>query len=67
MIAASELRACPSCAGGPSPAAWRELPLIEVLTSPAIQQHLSAWPADARIEVRRCACGRAIARTVRGG
>jgi hypothetical protein len=66
MNVGGELRACASCTGGPSPAAWRELPLVETVASAAIRSHVSAWPANAYIEVRRCrCCGRSIARTVR--
>ena len=56
---------CPSCA---KKLAWQELPLDQTLTAATILEHVSTWPEQTHIEVRRCgSCGRPIARTVRCG
>jgi ribosomal protein S27E len=53
-----------ACCGRASPLeAWRALPTMATLTASTLRDYVSAWPADAVVEVRACAgCGRAIAR-----
>lgn len=59
-------RACAACAGALTEAAWLALPLAQTILPATILQHLSTWPADEHVEVRRCRdCGRSIARKAR--
>ncbi|HEY2512717.1 MAG TPA: hypothetical protein VGI39_17740 [Polyangiaceae bacterium] len=44
--------------------AWRALGLVERVVPERVREHLSTWPSGAEIEIRRCACGQALARKV---
>jgi hypothetical protein len=46
--------------------AWLALPLTDTLTPSAISEHVVRWPATQSIEIRRCRCGRGIARKALG-
>jgi hypothetical protein len=55
---------CGGCGTSYEHTAWLHLPIVGVLTSQAIAEHVVKWPSGARIEIRRCSrCARSIART----
>jgi hypothetical protein len=56
---------CSSCGARLTAHAWRELPLAETLTPAKLAAFVQTWPAATTIEVRRCTCGRALARRIR--
>ena len=53
---------CALCGSAFDAAAWAALDLLETLGSSVIANHTVAWPAGATIEIRRCTCGRSLAR-----
>jgi hypothetical protein len=58
--------ACGSCPLTFTGQAWLALPLAGTLTPSAISEHVARWPATQSIEIRRCRCGRSIARKALG-
>src|SRR5438309_411126 len=56
---------CALCGSAFDVAAWSALELLETLGPNVIVRHALAWPASATIEIRRCRCGRSIARKSR--
>jgi hypothetical protein len=52
---------CGACRHGYDEQAWQELPLERVIEPTELHRTVTRWPADVRIEVRRChACGRSV-------
>jgi hypothetical protein len=59
---------CGHCGLGIDAQAWGALSLVELVAPERVREHVTVWPSGAEIEVRRCTCGRALARkVVRGG
>jgi hypothetical protein len=54
--------ACSLCGRLLEAQAWRDLELVERIASERVREFVTSWADDTTIEVRRCACGRAIAR-----
>jgi hypothetical protein len=57
----SSLTQCGGCGAAFEAQAWRALELVERVTPDRVREVLTSWD-ETIIEVRRCACGRAIAR-----
>jgi hypothetical protein len=59
----SNLVRCARCGHTCTADAWRSMPAEQTLTGRDLANCVSAWPADAVVEVRLCAgCGRPVAR-----
>jgi hypothetical protein len=55
---------CARCGRSWTADLWLQLPLQRMLASEDLAAHVSAWPADAVVQVRPCSgCGAPIART----
>jgi hypothetical protein len=62
----SDVVRCARCGHAISLDAWRGLPRERTLTRADVGAYVSGWPADAVVEVRRCAgCDTPIARRAR--
>jgi len=46
--------------------AWEGLELVELVGAERVREHVTTWPGVTRIEVRRCRCGRTLARKAAG-
>ena len=57
---------CSQCGVAFDTRAWGGLELVEIVARERLQEHVTSWPSGARIEVRRCPCGKALARKVSG-
>jgi hypothetical protein len=57
---------CGGCGASFDRRAWGALPLVEWVTPEQVRAHVTSWPAKTQIEVRRCRCGRELARTAGG-
>jgi hypothetical protein len=57
---------CGQCGVAFDAHAWGRLELVEIVARERLQEHVTSWPSGTRIEVRRCPCGRALARKVAG-
>jgi hypothetical protein len=57
---------CSGCGASFDRHAWGALALVESVTAEQVRAHVTSWPARTRIEVRRCRCGRELARTAEG-
>jgi hypothetical protein len=55
---------CGRCGRAIDAQAWRALPLVEAIPPERLRELVTRWPSGARVEVRRCACGRALGRKV---
>jgi hypothetical protein len=56
---------CGHCGTALGARAWGDLELVDQVSQGQLKEHVTSWPADARIEVRRCGrCGSPLARTV---
>jgi hypothetical protein len=57
---------CNGCGAELSDDAWRELALVQRVTSEELRRFLVRWPTGASLEIRRCRhCGKNIARKER--
>jgi len=55
---------CARCGRSWTAELWMQLPLVRMLSSQDVAAHVSAWPANAVVQIRACTgCGGAIART----
>ncbi len=66
MAKASQGVSCVGCGRHYATEAWRALPAVSTLSGADVGRHLLDWPAGWHVEVRACACGRTMGRTVRG-
>jgi len=57
---------CSQCGTAFDARRWGGLELVELLATERVREHVTSWPSEARIEVRRCPCGRALARKTPG-
>ena len=55
--------ACGQCGGSYDARAWRGLALVDRLEPGHVRALVTVWSDATCIEVRRCACGRTLART----
>jgi hypothetical protein len=53
---------CGRCGVALDARAWGGLELVELVAPERVRQHVTIWPGETPIEVRRCGCGRALAR-----
>ncbi len=58
---------CSGCGAAFETHAWRRLELVERVGPERVREVLTTWPDDVIVEVRRCLCGRALARKARAG
>ena len=58
------LARCVACGRKYGAGAWRDLAHVRTLSSAEVDAHVIGWPSGRVVEVRGCACGRAIARSL---
>jgi hypothetical protein len=63
--AASVSTKCSRCGVAFDARAWERLELVELVAPERVMEHVTEWPSGTRIEVRRCPCGRTLARKAR--
>jgi DNA-directed RNA polymerase subunit N (RpoN/RPB10) len=56
---------CSQCGLAFEANSWHELELVERIADERVRDFVTSWRDDVMIEVRRCTCGRVIARKVR--
>ena len=57
---------CSQCGVAFDARAWGGLELVDLVAPERVREHVTTWPNEATIEVRRCPCGRALARKAAG-
>jgi hypothetical protein len=63
MSAAESFVRCSGCGRHYDAPEWDALAHVRTLTSAEVDAYVVGWPRGRRVEVRGCACGRAMART----
>ena len=53
---------CGHCGSAFGTESWHALELVERVDATRVRELVTSWPDGASIEVRRCACGRTLAR-----
>jgi hypothetical protein len=53
---------CGRCGAAFEEQAWRRLELVERVAAERVRELVTRWPDETGIDVRRCVCGRALAR-----
>jgi hypothetical protein len=62
LVGASDSMKCSQCSAAFDARGWDRLELVELVATERVREHVTHWPTGTRIEVRRCHCGRTLAR-----
>jgi hypothetical protein len=62
LVGTSDSTKCSHCGAAFDARGWERLELVELVATERVREHVTHWPSGARIEVRRCHCGRTLAR-----